>query len=76
MAIGPITDFISLEDRQESMDITGLGRWLVILLKGDGIKTRIVCGYNPCYNNNPTSSTTYTNIIGGISSTKRKISPI
>ena len=41
------------------MDITGLGRWSVISLKGDGIKTRIVCGYNPCFNNNPNSSTTY-----------------
>ena len=30
-------------------DPTGLGRWVSIVLKGgDGIKTRLVCGYNPC----------------------------
>ena len=29
-------------------------------LEGDRVRTRIVCGYNPCYNNNnPNSSTTY-----------------
>ena len=30
-------------------DTTGLGRWVHIVLQGeDGIKTRFVCGYNPC----------------------------
>jgi hypothetical protein len=28
-------------------------------LKGDGVQTRVVCGYNPCYNKNPDSSTSY-----------------
>ena len=28
-------------------------------LWGDGVRTRVVCGYNPCYNKNPNSSTTY-----------------
>ena len=59
MAIGPVTDLISHEDRQENKDVTGRGRWSVITLKGDGFKTRILCGYNPCYNNNPNSSTSF-----------------
>jgi hypothetical protein len=28
-------------------------------LKGDGVQTRVVCDYNPCYNKNPDSSTSY-----------------
>jgi hypothetical protein len=28
-------------------------------LVGDGIRTRIICGYNPCYNNKTDNSTTY-----------------
>ena len=59
MAIGPITDYIAHANRQEGKDITGLGRWSVITLQGEGFKTRMVCGYNPCYNNNPSSSTSY-----------------
>ena len=59
MAIGPITDYIAHADRQEGNDATGLGRWSVITLQGNGFKTRMVCGYNPCYNNNPSSSTSY-----------------
>ena len=32
-------------------DDTGLGRWMIMLFKGyKRIKTRIVCGYNLCYN--------------------------
>ena len=30
-------------------DATGLDRWVYMLLKGeDGVKTRFVCGCNPC----------------------------
>jgi hypothetical protein len=28
-------------------------------LRGDGVRMRVVCGYNPCYNKNPNSSITY-----------------
>jgi hypothetical protein len=28
-------------------------------LHGDKVRTRVVCGYNPCYNKNPNSSTKY-----------------
>jgi hypothetical protein len=30
-----------------------------MMLKGDGVTTRVVCGYNPCFIRNPDSSTTY-----------------
>jgi hypothetical protein len=33
-------------------DKTGLSRWSVMMLKGDGVQTRAVCGYNPCYSKN------------------------
>ena len=59
MAIGPITDLISHDDRQDNKDDTGLGCWSVITLNGDGFKTHILCGYNLCYNNDPNSSTSF-----------------
>jgi hypothetical protein len=30
-----------------------------MMLWEDGVRTRVVCGYNPCYNKNPNSSTMY-----------------
>ncbi len=30
-----------------------------MMLRGDRVRTRVVCGYNPCYNKNPNSRTTY-----------------
>ena len=31
-------------------DNTGIGRWVLMVLQGaDGIRTRMVCGYNPCH---------------------------
>jgi hypothetical protein len=30
-----------------------------MMLRGDGVRMRVVCGYNPCYNKNTNSSTTY-----------------
>jgi hypothetical protein len=40
-------------------DATGLGRWSVMTLEGQGARTGIVCGYNPCRNNKPNSGTTF-----------------
>ncbi len=40
-------------------DESGLGWWSVMTLKGDGVQTRVVCDYTPCYNRNPESSTSY-----------------
>jgi hypothetical protein len=30
-----------------------------MMLRGDRVRMRVVCGYNPCYTKNPNSSTTY-----------------
>ncbi len=57
LLFGTITD--QLDHDQTGKDETGLGRWSVMMLKGDGVMTRVVCGYNPCFNRNPDSSTTY-----------------
>jgi hypothetical protein len=38
----------SLDMAQSGKDKSGLGRWTTMMLQGDNIKTRIVCGYNPC----------------------------
>ena len=56
---GPLTEH--LQQQGQTKDETGLGRWSIMTLEGVGVRTRIVCGYNPCYNNsnNPNSSTTY-----------------
>jgi hypothetical protein len=56
---GPLTEH--LQQQGQTKDETGLGRWSIMTLKGVGVCTRIVCGYNPCYNNtnNPNSTTTY-----------------
>ena len=49
-----------LDIEQYGCDNSGLGRWSVMTLTGeDGFKTRLVCGYNPCYNNKKGSSRTY-----------------
>ena len=57
MMFGPLTS--SLDYGAEKMDKSGLGRWSVMTVQGEGFKTRIICGYNPCYNNNSNSSTSY-----------------
>jgi hypothetical protein len=57
LLFGTLTD--QLDHEQTGKDQTGLGRWSVMMLKGDGVTTGVVCGYNPCYNRNPDSSTTY-----------------
>jgi hypothetical protein len=53
----PLTE--QLDNDQPGKDKSGLGCWSVMMLRGDGVQTRVVCGYNPCYNKNQYSSTTY-----------------
>ncbi len=49
LMFSPITEYLDLE--QLGKDPTGLGRWWIMTVKGNnGSQTRIVCGYNPCYN--------------------------
>ncbi len=58
MVIGSLTEHI--KNNQPGKDETGLGRWWsVMTFKGDNGRTRVICGYNSCYNKNPNSSTTY-----------------
>ncbi len=57
LMFGAIMDYISNDE--STKDESGLGRWSVMTIAGEGAKTRIVCGYNPCFNKNPDSSTTY-----------------
>ncbi len=57
MAFGTVTEYLMHD--QPGKDETGLGRWLVMTFKGDNCLTWVVCGYNPCYNAKPESSTTY-----------------
>ena len=57
MMFGTITDHI-LGD-EPTKDESGLGRWSVMTIAGGGIKTRVICGYNPCYNKKPDNGTTY-----------------
>ena len=57
VAFGPLTQHIDL---QHARDPTGLGRWVVMTLRGaQGFVTRVVCGYNPCGNSKLQSGTTY-----------------
>ncbi len=39
-----------LDQNESKKDEMGLGRWSVMTLQGNGVCTRIICGYNPCGN--------------------------
>ena len=49
----------SLRQGGMEKDAVGLGRWSIMRLEGQGARTRIVCGYNPCGNNKPNSGATF-----------------
>ena len=57
MVFGSITEYLVHD--QPGKDESGLGRWSVMTFKGENGLTRVICGYNPCYNAKPDSSTTY-----------------
>ena len=58
LAYGPIIEHHDLKG--SCKDETGLGRWVVMTLVGEeGRKTKLVCGYNPCYNRKLVSNTSY-----------------
>jgi hypothetical protein len=52
-----LTEYLDMLGSEK--DATGLGRWTTMLLKGEGVQTRIVCGYNPCSNKRSDSRTSY-----------------
>jgi hypothetical protein len=53
----PLTD--QLDFNENGKNDTGLGCWSVMTVQGDGARTRIECGYNPCCNSKLNSSKTY-----------------
>jgi hypothetical protein len=57
LLFGNLTE--QLDHDESGKDDTGLGRWLVMTLKGAGVCTRIVCGYNPCGSGKLNRGTTY-----------------
>ncbi len=57
LLFGHLTE--QLDYDETGKDPSGLGRWSVMTLKGDGVCTRVVCGYNPCGNGKLNSGTTY-----------------
>ena len=58
LAYGPIVDQYDFE--HSGKDNTGLGRWVSMVFRGsEGVTTRVVCGYNPCYNTRMESRTLY-----------------
>jgi hypothetical protein len=57
LAFGAITEFVDHD--QLGKDESGLGGWSVMTFKGEHGRTRVVCGYNPCFNKTPESSATY-----------------
>ncbi len=54
---GHLTD--QLDHNKSGKDPTGLGRWTVMTLQGDGVRSQVFYGYNPCGNNKLNSRTTY-----------------
>jgi hypothetical protein len=48
-----------LDHNESGKDDTGLGHWTVMTLQGDGVQTRLVCGYNPSSNAKLNSGMSY-----------------
>jgi hypothetical protein len=57
LLFGHLTEQLDYDEMGK--DTSGLGRWTVMTLKGDGVRARVVCGYNPCKNGKLNSGTTY-----------------
>ena len=48
-----------IDHNKSGKDDSGLGCWSVMKLQGDGVRTRVVCRYNPCGNSKLNSGTMY-----------------
>ncbi len=58
LMFGPLTEYLDVPASEK--DISGLGRWTTMLLRGSaGVQTRIICGYNLCQSNCQDNSTNY-----------------
>ena len=56
LAFGGVIDYLDMA--QSGKDESGLGRWVVMTFEGE-VRTRVVCGYNPCGNDKTNSGTVY-----------------
>jgi hypothetical protein len=54
---GQLTEHLDMPN--SGKDESGLGRWLMMVIKGEGMQTRIICSYNPCNSRKTGSSTSY-----------------
>ena len=58
LAFGQLLEYYEFE--ASGRDELGLARWVSMVFRGaNGLTTRVVCGYNPCYNNRQESRTAY-----------------
>jgi hypothetical protein len=57
LLFGHLTE--QLDNDETEKDVSGLGRWTVMTLQGDGVCTRVICGYNPCGSGKLNIGTTY-----------------
>ncbi len=57
LLFGHLTE--QLDHNESGKDDTGLGCWTVMTLQGGRVRTRLVCGYNPCGNAKLNSGTSY-----------------
>ncbi len=57
LMFGQLTEYLDMPN--SGKDASGLGRWSMMVIKGEGVQTRIICGYNPCNSRKTDSSTSY-----------------
>ncbi len=57
LLFGHLTE--QMDHNESGKDDSGLGQWTVITLQGGGVRTRVVCGYNPHGNSKLNSGTSY-----------------
>jgi hypothetical protein len=56
LAFGGVINYLDMG--KSGKDESGLGRWVVMTFESD-VRTRVICGYNPCGNNKRNSGTVY-----------------
>ena len=56
LAFGGVIDYLDMS--KSGKNESGLGQWVVMTFESD-VRTRIVCGYNPCGNDKTNSGTVY-----------------
>ena len=58
LMFGQMTEHL-LDMLNSGKDESGLERWSIMVIIGEGVQTRIICGYNPCNSRKTDSSTSY-----------------